>query len=125
MDKDPRHPEDALLAHVDLREKTVAGMCSLDSPRTGKRPSQEMLLLLDVFTNLAAVPIDNAWLYEQVQRELGKRKQAQEALRQAHGKLERRVEERTGEIRGTLGKLRRTTETSIQAMALIVEMKDP
>ena len=125
LDKDPWHPEDALLALVELREKTVAGMFSLDSPRTGKRPSQETLLLLDVFTNLAAVPIDNAWLYEQVQRELGKRKQAQEALRQAHGKLERRVEERTGEIRGTLGKLRRTTETSIQAMALIVEMKAP
>lgn len=100
-------------------------MCSLDSPRTGKRPSQETLLLLDVFTNLAAVAIDNARLYEQVQRELGERKQAQEPLRQAHGELERRVEERTGKLRSTLGKLRRTTETSIQAMALIVEMKDP
>ncbi len=125
LDKDPWHPEDALLALVELREKTVAGMFSLDSPRTGKRPSQETLLLLDVFTNLAAVAIDNARLYEQVQRELGERKQAQEALRQAHGELERRVEERTGELRDTLGKLRRTTETSIQAMALIVEMKDP
>lgn len=125
LDKDPWHPEDALLALVELREKTVAGMFSLDSPRTGKRPSQETLLLLDVFTNLAAVAIDNARLYEQLQRELGERKQAQEALRQAHGELERRVEERTGELRDTLGKLRRTTETSIQAMALIVEMKDP
>jgi PAS domain S-box-containing protein/putative nucleotidyltransferase with HDIG domain len=125
LDKDPWHPEDALLALVELREKTVAGMFSLDSPRTGKRPSQETLLLLDVFTNLAAVAIDNARLYEQLQRELGERKQAQEALRQAHGELERRVEERTGELRDTLGKLRRTTETTIQAMALIVEMKDP
>jgi putative nucleotidyltransferase with HDIG domain len=125
LDKDPWHPEDALLALVELREKTVAGMFSLDSPRTGKRPSQETLLLLDVFTNLAAVAIDNARLYEQVQRELGNRKQAQEALRQAHGELERRVEERTGELRDILGKLRRTTETSIQAMALIVEIKDP
>jgi len=125
LERDPWHPEDALLALVELREKTFAGMFSLDGPRNGIRPDRETLLMLDVFSNLAAVAIDNARLYEQVQRELGERKQAQEALRQAHGELERRIEERTGELRDTLGKLRRTTETSIQAMAMIVEMKDP
>jgi PAS domain S-box-containing protein/putative nucleotidyltransferase with HDIG domain len=125
LERDPWHPEDALLAMVELREKTVAGMFSLDSPRNGRRPTRETLLMLDVFANLAAVAIDNSRLYTQVQRELGERKQAQEALRQAHGELERRVDERTGELRDTLGKLRRTTETFFQAMAMIVEMKDP
>ncbi len=57
--------------------------------------------------------------------DITERKQAEQEIKRLNVDLERRVEERTGELRDTLGKLRRTTETSIQAMAMIVEMKDP
>jgi len=84
FDRLPWDPDDALLALVELREKTVAGMFSLDRPRNGKRPSPETLLTLDLFANLAAVAIDNARLYDQ--------------LRKAHDELELRIQERTQEL---------------------------
>jgi PAS domain S-box-containing protein len=57
----------------------------------------EMELLQQLAIQLA-IAIQQADLYEQVQLELAERKQAQEALRQAHDQLEIRVQERTAEL---------------------------
>lgn len=56
------------------------------------------LRLLRLLGDQAAIAIENAYLYEQVQQELTERKQAQEALHQLNEELERRVAERTAEV---------------------------
>lgn len=56
------------------------------------------LRLLRLLGDQAAIAIENAYLYEQVQQELAERKQAQEALHQLNEGLERRVAERTAEV---------------------------
>ncbi|GIK43566.1 MAG: PAS domain-containing protein [Chloroflexi bacterium] len=56
------------------------------------------LRLLRLLGDQAAIAIENAYLYEQVQQELTERKQVQEALHQLNEELERRVAERTAEV---------------------------
>lgn len=56
------------------------------------------LRLVRLLGDQAAIAIENAYLYEQVQQELTERKQAQEALYQLNTELEARVAERTDEL---------------------------
>ncbi|MCL4294917.1 MAG: PAS domain-containing protein [Anaerolineae bacterium] len=60
--------------------------------------SETELRLLRLLGDQAAIAIENAYLYEQVQQELTERKQAQKALHQLNEELERRVAERTAEV---------------------------
>jgi PAS domain S-box-containing protein len=63
--------------------------------------------LLGDFAHAAAIALENARLYEDIQRELAERKRAEE------------------ELQYTLEKLRKTLGGIIQAMALTVETRDP
>jgi len=55
--------------------------------------SESMLRLLDSLAAQAAIAIQNARLYEAVQRELAERKRVEEALRQSNAELQARNEE--------------------------------
>jgi PAS domain S-box-containing protein len=53
----------------------------------------------------AAIAIDNARLYEETQRELGARRQAEQQLQALNETLEQRIDERTHEVRDVFAKL--------------------
>jgi PAS domain S-box-containing protein len=71
------------------------------------RAFQGQMTLLTAFANQAAIAIENARLYQETQRELAERKQAQVELQQSYTKLEKALE-------GT-----------IHTLASATEMRDP
>lgn len=60
--------------------------------------SDELIMALETLTDQIAVAVTNARLHESVQHELEERRQAEQALQQAHDELERRIEERTAAL---------------------------
>ena len=94
-------PEDLLLALIEIAQGQVVGMISVDQPTDGLRPTPETIQSLEVFANLAGVALENARLYEQLQKELEERRVAEQALRNVQNELERTVEERTAELTRT------------------------
>jgi diguanylate cyclase (GGDEF)-like protein/PAS domain S-box-containing protein len=78
---DDWHPEDFLVVPIEFKEEWGMGLLSLDQPINGKRPTQEMLQTLAIFSNQASVAIENAYLYEKAQQELAERKQTEIKLR--------------------------------------------
>ena len=71
------------------------------------------LPLLHAFANQAAIALKNARLYEQAQREITERKQAEEQLAAYTGKLEEMVELRTCELRETQEELVRQEKLAV------------
>jgi diguanylate cyclase (GGDEF)-like protein/PAS domain S-box-containing protein len=79
---DDWHPEDFLIVPIEFKkDEWGMGFLSLDQPINGKRPTQEMLQTLAIFSNQVSVAIENAYLYEQAQHELTERKQTEVKLR--------------------------------------------
>ena len=115
------HPDDALFVPIELRQGQIVGVISLDQPLDGRRPSQERLQALEIYANLAAVAIENAQLYTQVQQELAKRAQAEEALRNLNVELESRVLERTSELTKANTELVREVNERKQAEAELLK----
>jgi signal transduction histidine kinase len=70
------HPGDILFVPIELRSGEIVGLLSVDRPANGRRPSPETLQALEIFSSQAAVAIENAKLYSQVQQELRDRTDA-------------------------------------------------
>lgn len=77
---DDWHPDDVLIVPVEPREGQIVGVISVDRPLDGRRPTPETLQALEVFANQAAIAIENARLYDRLQKELAERKQAEKEL---------------------------------------------
>jgi signal transduction histidine kinase len=81
------HSDDVLMVPIVLRGQ-VLGVISPDEPRSGLRPTLEMVQALEVFANQAAIAIDNARLF-QAERETAEILQARSAqLEQAYAELQ-------------------------------------
>ncbi len=62
------HPNDMLLVPLRGSGGRLIGLISVDDPADGKRPSRQVLDLLAIFGNQAAVAIENANLYHDARR---------------------------------------------------------
>ena len=62
------HPDDMLLAPLRGSGGRLLGYISVDGPRDGKRPSRSTLEALSIFANQAAIAVENARLFEQLQQ---------------------------------------------------------
>ena len=76
-------PDDALFVPIELRGGDTVGVLWLDQPLDGRRPNPDTLQAVEIYANQAAVAIENARLYEQINQELAERKRTEEALRES------------------------------------------
>ncbi len=85
----------ALLIPLETHQNQLIGIISVDCPHNGRRPTLEEMQILEIFANQAAIAIENAQLYEQVQRH--------------NQTLEQQVEIRTAELHRSNETLARRT----------------
>jgi PAS domain S-box-containing protein len=86
------HPQDMLYAPLRTPEGRIVGIISMDDPVDGRKPTRESLIPLELFLHQAAITIENAQLIENL-------REARKQLEIYAGQLERKVEERTRELR--------------------------
>jgi len=84
-------PQDLLYAPLCLSEGRIVGMLSIDDPVDGRRPTKESLAPLELFINQAAVAVENAQLFQQLN-------DARNQLKEYANQLELKVRERTREL---------------------------
>jgi PAS domain S-box-containing protein len=82
------HAEDMLLVPLRGTDGRMLGLISVDSPLDGRAPTQPVVEALEVFANLAAVAIENAWLYEDLQRRVDVLSLFNEVSRSLNAKLD-------------------------------------
>ncbi len=74
------HPDDILIIPMRTKEQEFLGYLSVDDPADGDSPTFESVQALELLASLAATAIENAQLYQQAQKEIAVRKQAEESL---------------------------------------------
>lgn len=94
-------PEDLLYAPLRLTDGRIVGVLSIDDPLDGKRPSKESLAPLVLFINQAAVAIENAHLFQQLN-------EAKNQVKEYADQLELKVKRRTQELVTVQNKLLKT-----------------
>ncbi|MGC8998769.1 MAG: PAS domain S-box protein [Candidatus Bathyarchaeia archaeon] len=97
------HPQDMLYAPLRTPEGRIVGIISVDDPVDGRRPTRDSLSPMEIFLHQAALTIENAQLLEK--------------LEDYAKQLERKVEERTRELKESQEKLLRA-----QRLAVIGEL---
>jgi methyl-accepting chemotaxis protein len=64
------HPRDMLLVPLyNPRQEGLLGFLSLDDPENGKVPTEEMIEVIELFANKAAIAIDNAHIFQEREEE--------------------------------------------------------
>lgn len=115
-----------LAVPLQLRGKTI-GMLSAQSYHLAAYTSQDQELL-EMLASHAAIAIDNARLFEQAQKEIAERMQAEEETHQLNDELEKRVEERTRELRDAQEQLVRHEKLAVlgqMASSIGHELRNP
>jgi signal transduction histidine kinase/CheY-like chemotaxis protein len=79
--------------------------------------SQADVALLSSMAQSAAIAIENAWLFEQAQREIAERKQVEAALEKERALLAQRVAERTVELSAANAELARSARLKDEFLA--------
>jgi PAS domain S-box-containing protein len=74
--------EDMLIIPIQAQEEKLLGYFSVDDPVDRQLPSLDTVQALEILASVAATAIQNACLFEQAQREISERRQAQESLAQ-------------------------------------------
>jgi signal transduction histidine kinase/putative methionine-R-sulfoxide reductase with GAF domain len=85
------NPDDLLYAPLRLADGRIVGVMSIDDPEDGKKPTRESLAAFELFLHQAAVAIENARLFQQLN-------QAKNEIQGYAGQLEEKVKERTKEL---------------------------
>lgn len=85
------NPDDLLYVPLRLADGRVVGMMSIDDPIDGKRPTRESLAPLELFIHQAAVAIENAQLFQQLNK-------AKNEIKKYANQLELKVKQRTQEL---------------------------
>jgi len=104
-------PQDLLYAPLKLADGRVVGILSIDDPLDGRRPTRESLAPLELFIHQAAVAIQSAQLFEQLER-------AKDQVREYAKRLEEKVKERTLDLRRNEEKLRSIITASPDAITV-------
>jgi PAS domain S-box-containing protein len=104
-------PQDLLYAPLSLPEGSLVGRISIDDPVDGRRPTKESLASLELFVHQAAVAVENAYLIRDLQT-------ARNQIKEYANQLERKVEERTGDLRKSQEKLKSTFNASPDAITV-------
>ena len=97
------------------RGQTIGVMQALN--KVGRGFTTDDRRLLESLASAAAIAIENARLYDQVQQELRERIQAEESLNKERASLAQRVEERTAELRMTNAELARVSHLKDEFLA--------
>lgn len=84
-------PQDLLFAPLRLADGRFVGMISIDDPLDGRRPTKESLAPLELFIHQAAVSIENAQLFLQLN-------EAKNKVKEYADQLELKVKQRTQEL---------------------------
>jgi PAS domain S-box-containing protein len=84
-------PQDLLFAPLRLADGRFVGMISIDDPLDGRRPTKESLAPLELFIHQAAVAIENAQLFLQLN-------EAKNKVKEYADQLELKVKQRTQEL---------------------------
>ncbi len=82
------HPEDMLLIPLRGTQERILGLISVDSPRDETVPTRATIETMEVFANQAAVAIENARLYADLQRRIDELMLFNEVSRSISGKLD-------------------------------------
>jgi PAS domain S-box-containing protein len=84
-------PEDLLYTPLTLPDGRIIGILSVDDPVDGRRPTQTSLAPLELFIGLAAVALESARLFRELE-------EVRNEIREYAGQLEKNVEERSREL---------------------------
>ena len=79
--EDAWHPLDALFAPLHGRDGALLGVLSVDMPSDGMRPDETDCAMLEVFAVQAALAIDHARMYSELQASVLEQERVQEQLR--------------------------------------------
>ncbi|HEY8601639.1 MAG TPA: GAF domain-containing protein, partial [Thermomicrobiales bacterium] len=82
------HPEDALIVPLRGRDGSLLGVIYVDEPLDGRVPDLEKAAMLELFGRQAALAIENADLYAQIQRDLRRQKALREVIEHVSGELD-------------------------------------
>lgn len=82
------HPEDALVIPLRGRDGSLLGVIYVDEPLDGRIPDLEKAAILELFGRQAALAIENADLYAQIQRDLRRQKALREVIEHVSGELD-------------------------------------
>ncbi len=104
-------PQDLLYAPLRLADGRIVGILSIDDPVDGRRPTRDSLTPLELFIHQAAVAIDNAQLFEQLEK-------AKNQVKEYAKSLEEKVKERTMDLRKSEEKLRSIITASPSAITV-------
>ena len=85
--------------------------------RSFVKRDEDWLNFLEILAREAAIAIDNAQLFSAAQRELAERRMAEEKLRISHAELEKRVEEKTTDVRRVNFELQRALRVKDEFLA--------
>jgi PAS domain S-box-containing protein len=102
-------PQDLLYAPLRLANGRIVGILSIDDPIDGRRPTRESLIPFELFIHQAAVAIENAQLFEQLEK-------AKNQVKEYAKRLEEKVKERTIDLRRSEEKLRSIITASPSAV---------